>query len=68
MLTNLAGFRVLYGTSPDQLSQTLELPSATLTSAEIDDLAPGTYYFAVKAYTTTALESDVSQTVWKTVL
>jgi hypothetical protein len=66
-LQNLAGFRVLYGTNPNQLDQKLELPSATLTSAEIDDLTSGTYYFAVKAYTTDAVESDVSQTVWKTV-
>ena len=67
-LANLAGFRVLYGTSPTQLSEKLELPAPALTSVEIADLVPGTYYFSVKAYTANALESDASQVVWKTIM
>src|SRR5204862_5513175 len=59
-LTDLAGFRVFYGMSPNQLDQKIELPDATFTSVQIEDLAAGTYYFAVKAYTTSAVESDVS--------
>jgi len=67
-LTNLAGFRVLYGTDPNQLTQSLELPSATFTNVQIEDLTPGTYYFAVKAYTASAVESDASPVVWKTIM
>jgi len=67
-LDNLAGFRVLYGTDPNQLDQKLGLPAPTLTSVEVADLAPGTYYFAVKAYTASAVESAASQVVWKTIL
>ena len=67
-LTDLAGFRVLYGTSPTQLDQKLELPNATFTSVQIEDLTPGTYYFEVKAYTAAAMESDASPVVWKTIM
>jgi len=67
-LANLAGFHVLYGTSPTQLNQKLELPGPTFTSVEIADLTPGTYYFSVKAYTAAALESDASPVAWKTIM
>jgi hypothetical protein len=67
-LTNLAGFHVLYGTDPNKLSQKLDLPSATYSSAEIVDLNPGTYYFSVQSYTTSAMESNASPVVWKTIL
>jgi hypothetical protein len=46
-LANLAGFRVLYGTDPNQPNQTLELPAPNLTSVAIEVVAPGTYYFSV---------------------
>lgn len=67
-LQNLAGFRVLYGTDPNQLTQKLELPGASLRSVQIEELKPGTYYFAVKAYNTTAKESTAAPVVWKTIL
>ena len=67
-LTDLAGFRVLYGSSPTELNRKLELPGADFTSVRIEDLTAGTYYFAVTAYNSTAIESEVSQMVWKTIL
>ena len=67
-LTNLAGFRVLYGTNPNQLNQKVELPNPTFTSVQIEDLVPGTYYFSVKAYNASALESNASPVVWKTIM
>lgn len=66
-LTDLAGFRVLYGTDPNQLAQTLEIPGAQQRSVSVEDLQPATYYFAVKAYTASAQESPASAVVWKTI-
>jgi hypothetical protein len=66
-VTNLAGFRIAYGTSSSNLSQTVTIASPSITSAAIENLASGTWYFAVKAYTTTSVESDLSNLASKTV-
>jgi hypothetical protein len=65
VLNNLAGFHVVYGTSPTALNQKLELPSPDMTRVEIEGLATGTYHFAVIAYTTDGLTSDLSEIAWK---
>ncbi|HEY5807776.1 MAG TPA: fibronectin type III domain-containing protein, partial [Povalibacter sp.] len=65
-LTTLAGYRVLYGTSASALNQTVELANPSLTSYVVDQLAPGTWYFAVKAYTS-AGESAASNVASKTI-
>jgi hypothetical protein len=66
-LTDLAGFRVLYGTDPNKMTQTLQIPGAQQKSVSIEELQPATYYFAVKAYTQSARESTASAIVWKTI-
>ena len=63
-LTNLAGYRIVYGTSASNLSQTIQLSNPGLTSYAIENLAPGTYYFAVRAFTSSA-ESQLSNTASK---
>lgn len=60
-LTNLAGFRIHYGTTPD-LAQTIQLASPSVTRHTVN-LAPGTYYFAVSAYNTAGVQSDPSATI-----
>jgi hypothetical protein len=66
-LVSLAGFRILYGSSPSDLSKSVDIPNPTITSARIEALAPGTWYFAVKAYTTASIESDLSTVGYKTI-
>lgn len=66
-VTNLAGYRIAYGQSATNLSLSLNIPSASITSAMIEGLASGTWYFAVKAYTTSNVESDLSNLAQKTV-
>jgi hypothetical protein len=56
-LTNLAGYRISYGTTPEALTQTVQLANPGLSSYTISGLAPGTYYFAVRAYTSGGTES-----------
>lgn len=66
-LTNLAGYRIVYGKSAAQLTQTIEVANAGMSSYVVDGLAPGTYYFAVRAYTSKDAESADSNVVAKVV-
>jgi hypothetical protein len=66
-LTNLAGYRIVYGASPQQLTQTIQVASAGMSSYVVENLAPGTYYFALRAYTTKGVESVDSNVVTKVV-
>ena len=66
-LTDLRGYRILYSTNSSNLNQILELPNPGLTSGVVQDLGPGTWYFAVKAYTTSGAESARSNIASKTI-
>jgi hypothetical protein len=59
-LTDLAGYRIYYGTSASSLTQKIELPDPHATGYVVTNLAPGTWYFAVTAYTRGGSESDRS--------
>jgi Putative Ig domain len=67
LLTDLAGFEVHYGQVAGQYSETLSLPSAGLTSVSIEDLAPATWYFAVKAVNSAGVQSSFSNEATKTI-
>jgi hypothetical protein len=67
-LSNLAGYRVHYGTHSGSLDQVIELPGADNTNVSIEDLSAGNYYFAIRAYTADDVESDLSEVVSKTIL
>ncbi len=66
-LTNLAGYRILYGTSSNNLNQSVQVSNAGLGSYVVEDLTQGTWYFIVKAYTSTGIESDASNVASKTI-
>ena len=66
-LTDLAGFRVQYGTSPSSLSQTVELANAGLSAYVVTGLTSGTWYFSVRAYSSSGAESANSTVVSKTI-
>jgi hypothetical protein len=66
-LTNLAGFRVYYGTSSTALSSSTTVSDVTRRSATVSSLAPGTWYFAVRAFNTAGVESANSNVATKTV-
>jgi hypothetical protein len=67
-LTDLAGFRVYHGTSPDALDEMTQLPGASATTYAFDQLSAGTHYFAVAAYTASGVESALSTVGSKTIL
>jgi hypothetical protein len=59
-LTNLAGYEVDYGTAANALNKTLTVANPAQSSFTVANLASGTWYFAVKAYTNSGLQSALS--------
>lgn len=66
-LTNLAGYRIAYGSSAGNLNQTIEVANAGLTTYTVDNLTSGTWYFSLRAYSTANVESSLSNPVSATV-
>ena len=66
-VTDLAGYRIHYGTSQDNLTQVIDLAGSSTTEFEVSGLAPGTYYFAISAYTSLGTESAESDVGYKTI-
>ena len=65
-LTNLAGFKIYYGESADALTQSIDIDNPSQTSREIDLLKLGvTYYFAMTAYNSESVESDLTSVLSK---
>jgi fibronectin type 3 domain-containing protein len=59
-LTNLAGFRVYYGSSPTSLSASVTISNPATVKYVVSGLTSGTYYFGVTAYDANGIESDLS--------
>lgn len=59
-ITNLAGYRVSYGTAPASYTATVGVTGATVRSVVIEGLTAGTWYFAVRAVTSTGVVSNFS--------
>ena len=66
-LTNLAGFKIHYGTASQRYTQTITVSNPGLATYVVSNLPPGTYYFAVTAYSSAGTESPPSAEVHATV-
>jgi hypothetical protein len=67
-LTNLAGYKIHYGTSAQSLNQTVQVANPGSTNYVLNNLANGaTWYFGVTAYTSTGSESAVSNIASKAI-
>jgi hypothetical protein len=66
-LTNLAGYRIVYGKSQSSMDQVIQIPSPGTTTYVVEGLTSATWYFALKAYTTTGSESSTSGVASKTI-
>jgi hypothetical protein len=66
-LTDLAGYRISYGTTPDALAQVVQVANPGVSNYTIGNLSPGTYYFATRAYTSGGTESASSNVASKVV-
>ena len=66
-LTDLAGYRIYYGSSPENLSHSVKISTVGLQTYVIDDLEAGTWYFAVRAVAANGTESTLSDIATKTI-
>ncbi|HEY7639427.1 MAG TPA: putative Ig domain-containing protein [Steroidobacteraceae bacterium] len=66
-LSNLAGFRISYGSSPSALTQTIQIANAGIATYVVTGLSSGSWYFAVRAYNSSGAESANSSVVSKTI-
>jgi hypothetical protein len=66
-LTDLTGFQVLYGHSPDDLSESVTLTNPSLNSYVVENLSSGTWYFTVVALNSAGVSSPLSNLASKTI-
>jgi hypothetical protein len=66
-LTNLAGYQIDYGTSSGALTKTVKVANPGTSSYTVTNLASGTWYFAVQAYTNSGVQSTLSSVTSKTI-
>jgi len=59
-VTDLTGYRILYGTSPTELTKSVDVAGARSTTYVLKGLDSGPYYFAVVAYNSMGLDSRYS--------
>ncbi len=63
-LTDLAGYRIHYGTSATALNQEIDVPTIGVTDYVVEDLnSNATYYFAISSYNSAGVESQYSPIV-----
>jgi hypothetical protein len=56
-LANLAGFRIAYGRSPQQLDSSISVSNPSISSYVIENLASATWYFTVSTLNSSGVES-----------
>lgn len=61
----IAGFEVVYGTSAETLDQSLAIGDASVDELLVDELAEGTWYFAIRTLDTDGNRSSLSEVVYK---
>jgi hypothetical protein len=67
-LTNLAGYKVYWGTSPTNLSNSVTLTNPGLSSYLVEQLTPATWHFALTAVNSAGVESARSNVASKQIL
>ncbi len=67
-LTNLAGYKVYYGKSATSLTSSDTISNPGIATYVVGNLTPGTWFFAVKSFTSASAESDFSGTVSQIIL
>lgn len=61
----IAGFEVVYGTSAENMDQSLAIGDASVDELLVDELAEGTWYFAIRTLDTDGNRSRLSEVVYK---
>jgi hypothetical protein len=66
-ITNLAGYRIVYGKSQSTMNQSITISNPGTTTYVVEGLTAATWYFAVKAFTSAGAESSNSSVASKTI-
>jgi len=66
-LTNLSGYKVYWGTASRKYTESAEINNPGTTTYVVENLGPGTYYFATTAIASDGLESTYSNEASKTI-
>ncbi len=66
-VTNLAGFDIYYGANPSSMTNIINVPNPSQAGYMVSNLANGTWYFVVTAYTTTGTQNVPSNVVEKAI-
>ncbi len=66
-LESLAGYRIYYGTSSSNLGQVKQIANPGVTSGVVENLTPATWYFSVRAYSSSGVESAASTPAQQTI-
>lgn len=66
VLTDLAGYRLHYGTRQGEYDTTIGIDNPSVSTYVVEGLDPGTYYFVASSYTTSGIESRYSNVAVKT--
>jgi len=67
VLTNLGGFKIYYGTSPDNYPNQITINNPGITTYLVDNLTPNTWYFVSTSFNSSGMESDFSNVATKTI-
>jgi len=66
-LTDLAGYKAVYGTSSGSLTKAMSFSNPSATSLSVPSLSSGTWYFAVRAVNSSGVESNNSNIASKSI-
>ena len=66
-MTDLAGYKIRYGTSSGSYSDTITINNPGLSSYLVEDLAGADWYFVMTSFNSSGIESSYSIEVSKTV-
>jgi hypothetical protein len=66
-LTNLAGYKIHYGTASQDYTQVVAVNNPSLSRYVLDSLPNGIFYFAISAYNSAGVESTLSGEISATV-
>lgn len=66
-LTDLAGYKIFYGTSSGNYDHEIRLDNPGMTTHVVDNLVPGTYFFAAKSFNAKGVDGSYSSENVRTV-
>jgi len=66
-LSDLAGFKIHYGTFPGEYEEAITINNPGLTSYLIEDLGASDWFFAMTAFNSSGIESAYSEEMFKTI-